>query len=165
MPQQTFTLPDGRRVRYTIKKRSGEPNYFVVFRSMDGCRMERSTKENSQKRAHEAACQIIQEELTPKVQTRNVTWDETVEKMLVLMKAQNLRPATIQDYRYMVQTVRRVLPWTKGPADVTVEFAKEFKVQRLQKVQVDTVHWNIHKLTVLWNKWFMNECGILSENP
>ena len=165
MPQQTFTLLDGRRVRYAIKKRSGEPNYFVVFRSMDGCRMERSTKENSQKRAHEAACQIIQEELSPKVQTSNVTWDETVEKMLVLMKAQNLRPATIQDYRYMVQTVRRVLPWTKGPADVTVEFAKEFKVQRLQKVQVDTVHWNIHKLTVLWNKWFMNECGILSENP
>lgn len=165
MSQQTFTLSDGRRVRYTIKQRTGDPFYFVVFRRSDGCRLERSTKENSQRRAHDAACQIIKDEFTPKVRSKNVTWDEAVESLAVMMKAQNLRPATVKDYRHMIKTVRGVLAGTKGPADVTIGLAKEFKVQRLKTVTVDTVHWNIHKLCVLWNKWFIEQCEIVAENP
>ena len=127
MSQQSLTLPDGRRVRYAIKGRPGDPFYFVIFRGVNGRRLERSTKENSQKRAMEAACQIITEEYTPKLRVENFTWDEAVDRMVVLMKAKNLRPQTIRDYRYAIRAMRKVLAGTRRGQLVSVGLAKEFK--------------------------------------
>jgi hypothetical protein len=58
-------LADGHRVKFTLKKRPGQPHYFVVFRDRDNERLERSTKECNKKRATDSAAQKIKEAYDP----------------------------------------------------------------------------------------------------
>ena len=85
--RHTVELADGRRVKFTIAPRSGEPHYFVYFRGLDGRRLERSTNEASRKRAVEAAVQIVKEEYNPRPAGEGVTWDDAAAAMVRAMKA------------------------------------------------------------------------------
>lgn len=64
-------LADGRRVKYSLKRRDRDPFYLVVFRGPDGKRKERSTQEANQKRARDAAAAIIRDEYTPSGSSRS----------------------------------------------------------------------------------------------
>ena len=125
-------LEDGRRVRFALKKRPRDPFYLVAFRGPDGSRLERSTKEPSQRRATESATAIIQDEFATKPVVNDLSWDEARDVIVRHMQARNLRPATIDDYRFTLNTLQQAFPKTKGPADITPMMAERYKIFRLK---------------------------------
>ena len=86
--------------------------------------------------------------------------------MVQHMKGQNLRPRSIEDYRLAIRNLRAIFPETRGPADITDAMARRYKLARIEKGRsAHTVGGNLNKLSVIWRKWFVVECGILAENP
>jgi hypothetical protein len=114
---------DGRRVQFAIKSRPGDPFYFVCFRSPDGRRLERSTKETSQKRAEDAATALIEDEYNPKVIVPSVTWDEAIAALERRMRENNNKVRTIEDYCDTLQLLTRFFPNSRGPGDITTALA------------------------------------------
>src|SRR5689334_18868829 len=117
----------GRRVPFSVKSRPGDPFYFVCFRSPDGRRLERSTKETSRKRAVDAAPALIKDEYEPQAVAPTVTWDEAVAAVDRRMRENNNKPRTVEDYTDTLRLVERLFPDARGPGDITVALAKEFK--------------------------------------
>lgn len=128
-PQHVCILPDNRRVTLRVSLRDGQASYLVFFRGPDGRRLEKTTKETSQKRAIEAAQQVIIEEYQPKAQVRLVSWDDTLAALVKAMRANNNRESTIDDYRDTLNVLRRFYPDSRGPGDITPQIAKDFKAR------------------------------------
>lgn len=149
-----------------MKVRDTEPFYFVVFRGRDGRRLERSTQEASQKRAEATAVQLIKEEFFPaSPPVEKCTWEDAIAIMVREMKAQNLRQRTIDDYTLMVGTLRKVLPTAGCPSDITPAQARLFKARRMEQGHSPyTVGGNINKLSVIWSKWFIDKCKLLTQD-
>ena len=165
-PQFVVELPDGKRVRFSLKVRAREPFYFVVFRGRDGQRLERSTQEASQKRAEATAVQVIKEEYFPEAPVEKCTWEDAIARLTREMKAQNLRPRTIEDYLLMLDIFRKFFPSSGGPTDITPAQAKLFKAKRMEAGNSPcTVGGNINKLSVIWSKWFIGQCRLPCMNP
>jgi len=165
-PHHDVELADGRRVRFIIKTRPGDPYYFVFFTAPDGRRLERSTRQPNQKRAELEAAKIIREVFAPRQQPASLTWDEAKPVLVRAMKARNLRRRSIEDYLLMLDTLKSHLPDARGPGDVTVVAAKGFKAKRMEQgIAASTVFGNVNKLSVIWSKWLIKECDLLTENP
>ena len=162
---EVCVLPDGRRVKYALKRRARDPFYLVRFVGQEGRRLEKTTGQASLKRARDMAATVINEEYNPKATTTLVPWERTIELFLAAMKAQNLRQPTINDYLLAIRNLRKVHPASRGPADITPELAKEYKRVRKAKVAIFTLAGNINKLSVIWSKWFIGECKVVSTNP
>src|SRR4051794_20776266 len=95
---EVCVLDDGRRVRFSLKRRRRDPFCLVVFRGPDGLRKERSTGERNRRRAKDSAALIIREGYAPQQPTGNPSWDEAIASMRERMEADNLRPKTIGQY-------------------------------------------------------------------
>jgi site-specific recombinase XerD len=187
-------LNDGRRVPFSIKSRPGDLFYFICFRSPDGRRLERSTKETSRKRAEDAAGTLIKEEYDPKAVVSSVTWDEAIAALEGRMRENNNKTRTIEDYSDTLRLLIRLFPATRGPCNITVALAKEFKSlyqrkytrQKAKAAKVwkgrgrkpkpppkpatysrkaRTVASRLNKLRVIWSKWFIEELSYLTANP
>ena len=159
-------MSDGRRVKFTLKRRNRDPYYLVYFRSPDGRPKEKSTSEPNKRRATDAAIVIINEEYAPKPIKPNPTWDEAVKMMVRYMKADNLRPGTIAQYQYAANGLRKVFPETHGPASITPALAQKYKVLRLEaKIAPRTVEGNLGNLSIVYGHWWRDTCKILAENP
>jgi integrase len=188
-------LANGRRVPFAIKSRPGDPYYFICFRSRDGRRLERSTKETSQNRAMDAAQALIKEEYEPMKSSASITWDDARATLEQRMRENNNKPRTIEDYTDTLELIRRLFPFTLGPVDITLALAKEFKSIYMGKQfsrgkvkepkmwkgrgrkpnpvakpvsysrTARTVSSRLNKLRVIWSKWFIEELACLSENP
>ncbi len=167
MSSEVCILDDGRRVRFSIKKRQRDPFYLVNFRGPDGQWRELSTKEGNKKRATDAALVLIREAFTPVVEPpKNPSWEEALDTMLRQMKADNLRSSTIDQYKFVVNGLRSAFPDTHGPAAITPAMASRYKVIRTEAgVSVRTVQGNLDNLNIVFNKWWIKECKILTGNP
>ena len=55
----SFELPGGRRIRFSLMRRTGSPDYFVCFRDAQGHRRELTTGEKAKHTAADTAPQII----------------------------------------------------------------------------------------------------------
>ncbi|CAN5914174.1 hypothetical protein BH23PLA1_BH23PLA1_43490 [soil metagenome] len=104
-PSEVCVLDDGRRVRYSLKKRERDPYYLVVFRRPDGVRRERSTKEGNKKRAADSAVAVIRSEHQPKSNLPLVAWDEAVNRLVGHMEGHNLRPQSIRSYKAAIARI------------------------------------------------------------
>jgi hypothetical protein len=160
-------LADGRRIRFSLKRRPRDPYYLASFRGPDGLRKERSTKEPNKRRATDAAVSIIKTEFAPKLPEKpNPSWDEAIAMMKAYMEGDNLRPGTIQQYELVVGHLRRLYPDTYGPGDITPGTAQKFKVLRLvEKVLPVTVAGNVDNLSIVFGHWFCDVCKVLESNP
>jgi integrase len=193
-PQHTVELADGRRIRFSIKNRPNEPFYFVVFRGIDGHRLERSTKETSQKRALEEAVTIIRDEYAHRP-VETPSWDVVTPALRKAMEANNNRPSTVDDYENALQLLRSFFPLSSGPGDITPQLAKQFKAEYLAQKYVRrkkrepkvwkgrgrkpkprpepvtysrkarTLDSRLRKLRVIWGRWFIKELGYIAVNP
>ncbi len=136
-------LADGRRVPFSVNPRPDDPYYFVYFRGPDGRRLEKSTKEGSQKRALDAAYEVIKGVYQPKPLVYRVTWDDAIADLKRHLEANGNRPDTIHDYLDTPAALRSIFPASSGPADITPALAKQFKVDYMtrgftrQKVKVE----------------------------
>ena len=115
MKRQSVQLADGRTIQFSLKQRAGEPSYFVCFRGKDGRRLERSTKQASQKRASDSAIAIIKEEYTAIPVLASLTWEEAEASLVRAMQANNNRQTSIDDYLLMIKNVREMFPGSRGP--------------------------------------------------
>lgn len=159
-------LPDGRRVKFGLKRRTRDPYYLVRFVGREGRRLEKSTGQASLKRAKDVAATVINEEYHPKSTTILTTWDKAIELMIAAMTAQNLRQPSIDDYLLAIRNLRKVHSASKGPVDISSDLAKKYKLARqAQGISVHTLAGNINKLSVIWAKWLIKECKVVSMNP
>jgi site-specific recombinase XerD len=194
-PRPTCILADGRRVKYALKARSGEPHYFVVFRGPANERLERSTKETNKKRAEDAAVEVIRKVYDPQALFSSVSWDEAQAALARKMAENNNRQSTIDDYLDTITQLRATLPTSRGPADIPPQLAKDFKARyqsqgyvrrkqaapkiwqgrgRKPKPRPEptlhhrtpyTVSGRLRKLRVIWSRWFISELGYVTLNP
>ncbi|MBN9119494.1 MAG: site-specific integrase [Planctomycetes bacterium] len=127
--RSTCVLSDHRRVKFTLKRRKGDPHYFAVFAAPVNPkrRLERSTGEAKAEPAHDAAIEIIRDTYTPKTSQIALGWEETKPRLRAAMEATNLRPATVDDYLDTLNTVQKFFPGTRGAGDITSLMAKSFK--------------------------------------
>lgn len=166
MNGEVCVLDDGRRVRFSLKKRERDPCFLVSFKGPCGGRKERSTKETNKKRAADAAINLIREAFTPRVLTKKPTWDEAISVMTRRMEADNLRPKTIQQYLLVVSSLRRAFPEVLGPAGITPEMASRYKAMRREAgVGVRTIKGNLDNLGIVYNKWWIKEGHLLEHDP
>ena len=181
VPTYACDLPNGQRLRYSLKKRPGSPCYFVCFRDGDGRRRELTTGERAKHAAEDAAPVKIREDYLAK-RKEGLVWDDAVEAMVQHMQAQNLRPATIEQYRVAVRALRKVFPESQGPANITPALAEEFKLQRMNarspnakksegdegqqgKIKPRTVEGNLGNLSIVFGRWFRDTMKIVDGNP
>ncbi len=166
MNGQVCVLDDGRRVKFSLKKRNRDRFYLVNFRGPDEKPKERSTKESNKKRASDAAVVIIKDEYTPKTSVVNPSWHEAIEIMKQHMEARNLRPSSIADYEFAIGSLRKLFPDANGPADINSACGERFKIRRLKAgLSPHTVKGNLNSLNVIYGHWWVGVCRILSENP
>lgn len=167
MNGEVCVLDDGRRVRFSLKRRVRDPFYLASFRGPDGKRKEPSTKESNKKRATDAAIVLIREAFAPTICTKKEpTWAEAVAAMTGQMEADNLRPKTIQQYVLVVGSLRKAFPETQGPAAITPAMAGQYKaIRRKAGVDVRTIRGNLDNLGIVYNKWWIKECRILDHDP
>ncbi len=161
-------LADGRRIKFSLKRRAGrDPYYLAVFRGLDGSRKERSTQERNEKRAKDAAAVMIRDEYAPREERiQSISWEEAIAEMVRYMNGQKLRPRTVEDYELALKNLRAVFPETKGPAEIDEKLAKQYKLKRVEKgLSAYTVAGNINKLGVIWKKWLIKNCKLLTFNP
>ncbi len=160
-------LPNGSRVRFSLKRRSRDPYYLVCFRGPDQMRRERSTKELNKKRAIDSALGIIKAEYEPELPEKpNPGWDEAIEVMRRYMQGDNLRAGTIQQYELAVGHLRRLFPGSSGPGDITPAMAQKFKSLRLgEDVLPRTVAGNVDNLRIVYGHWWCDVCKVLETNP
>jgi hypothetical protein len=166
-------LSDGRRVRFSLNKRDDRPTYFVYYRSPDGRRAEASTKETNRRKAQDAAIIIIREAYAPPPapptepeSPDSVAWDDAMKLALRHMRANNLRATTIQQYDLAIRTLRKIVPDSKGPDDITPALAEHFKLVRLEKGRKPrTVENDINNLSIVYGHWFRDTLKIIDCNP
>lgn len=159
-------LEDGRRVKFSIKKRKRDPYYLVCFHGKDNRKKERSTKESNKRRAEDAGIVIIRELFRTRAVIGNSSWNESVEMMRRFMQAHNLRPGTIYQYELAVRNLKKVFPDTHGPNDITSMMAQTFKVIRLESGKSPrTVGGNIKNLRIVYGHWWRDVCRIVSSDP
>ena len=180
IPSYACDLPNGQRIRYSLKKRSGSRCYFVCFRDADNRRRELTTGEHAKYAAEDAAPEKIRKDYLSKRQ-EGLAWDDAVDSMIRHMQAQNLRSGTIQQYELAVRTLRKVFPDSEGPADITPAMAEQFKLERMkaklraakkklddgkkEKVKPRTVEGNIGNLSIVFGHWFRDTMKIVDGNP
>ncbi len=163
---EVYVLDDGRRVRFSLKRRERDPFYLTSFLGPDGRRKELSTREPNKKRAADAAIVMIRESFAPKALIKEPTWDEAIAAMTRQMEADNLRPTTIQQYILVVGSLRKAFPQSKGPAEITPEMASRYKaIRRAAGVGVRTIQGNLDNLRIVYNKWWIKECRLLDQDP
>ena len=167
MNSEVCVLDDGRRVRFSLKKRERDPYYLASFKGPDGRRKEPSTKEPNKKRATDAAIVLIRDVYAPRAsEKKEPTWDEAVASMKRQMEADNLRPKTIQQYVLVVGSLRKAFPESQGPAAITPAMASRYKaIRRTAGVGVRTIRGNLDNLGIVYNKWWIKECRILDNDP
>ena len=158
-------LEDGTRIRYSFKRRANRPWYYACFRGPDDIRKEKSTRENSRRRAQESANAIIRQVYFQPSHV-DLSWDEAVDLVLRHMQANNLRPGTIQQYELAIGALRQVFPDSHGPSDITPQMAEQFKVERIEAgLAPRTVTGNIQNLSIVYGCWFHGHCRILEADP
>jgi len=170
IPPHSCELPDGQRIRFSLKKRSNSPFYFAVFRDADGRARELTTGEKAKHAAEDAAKPLLIDALTP--HGANVTWDDAMALLKEHAQGKNLRPASIDQYRWVVAAFRKLFPGTKGPADVTPAMAQTFVVKRMKAISPSkktvapsTVAGNLQKLSNTFGCWFRDTLKIIKANP
>jgi integrase len=113
----------------------------------------------------DAAVALINEEYSRRP-TPDPTWDDAIETMKRYMRADNLRPGTIQQYEIAAGLLRTAYPNTTGPGQISTAMAQKFKVLRLEaKKSPRTVAGNLDNLSIVYGHWWCEVCKILDENP
>lgn len=162
---EVCVLADGRRVKFSLKRRERDPYFLVCFEGPDGKRKERSSGEGNKRRASDSAVIIIRNEYDPHAVLQNLSWDEATRLMVEHMRGENLRPNSISTYETVLNTLRKFCPNSFGPASITPALAERYKLARLKTCKPYTVRGDINELSIIFGKWFVETLKLLATNP
>lgn len=174
--QGTCELDHGRRVKYLLYMRQRDPVYLVRFLGPDGPKRELTTKEVEVRHAHRAAKTIIllafenYESATPTERPTNTKrplgWSDAITLLELNMRMSGLQRTTIESYTVTLRVLRKVIPGTNGPADITAAMAEEFRDRRLASgASPATVASNLMTLSAIYGHWWREACGMLNDDP
>jgi integrase len=160
-------------VGFSVKFRKSLPTYFVYFRGKDGRRLERDTNKTGMLKAIEAARAIIEKEYAPApVDPAKVAWDDAVARLKARLATAGVRNNTTEYYLKLIRLVRKTWGLLDGPADLTPGMAAVWRDKMMSTVnrrrRLPSAHYVaglIGGLSALWQKWFLDELGIVSGNP
>lgn len=168
----SVTVREQYHVGYSLKHRANEPTYFVYFRSPDGRRLERDTKQTSLKKATDAAHAIIAEEYAPTNAAEAVSWDEAVARLRGKAVADGIRATSVAYYEKLVRLIRNSYRSTSGPADISPGMAEAWKrtftttkTRRGELPSPHTVFSLVRGFRALWQNWFIEQLDICPGNP
>jgi integrase len=151
--------------------------YRVQFPDPDqeGKHREASTGCRTESDAHIASAKIVLKAYSPHLppDPKRVTWDEVISD---LAKSTDLRERSLEVYTSAISILRSLVD-TKGPRDVTVEIAKQFRrlyastgFKRSKKDDAKeypraakTVENSIRRMSGLWSH--LKDMGYAKENP
>jgi integrase len=183
-----FSLPDGRVVGCGFKIRNGIVRIQFPHPTQPGKYSELSTgiavpkgfdskKKNYPNDAYTEAAKLILKAYVPTIKTnvKNATWDTVLDE---LEKTSTLKPTTIHDYRTITNSLRSLLPETKGPSEITSELATRFKRlysstgfkkskasdAKVYARKPKTIENALDKLSSLWSV-HLRELGYVNSNP
>jgi integrase len=164
---------NGKHVGFGLKKPGNEPTYAVFYRSVDGRRQKRDTKQTSIERAREAAVAILTEVHAPSNSAvETVSWDEALKRMKEKAAAEGRRGPTIDYYCKLIRRIRSFYSVTKGPADISESMAETWKktfattlTRRKRLPSQHTVFSLVRGYSALWQNWFVDGLGICPGNP
>jgi hypothetical protein len=162
---EVCVLADGRRIKYSLKRRARDPYFLACFQGPDGKRKERSTEEGNKRRASDSAAIIVRNEYDPHAIVQNLSWDDATKLMAEHMRGENLRPNSIATYETVLTTLRKACPNSFGPASITPAMAEQYKLARLKKCKPYTVRGDINELSIIFGKWFVETLKVLATNP
>jgi integrase len=162
---EVCVLIDGRRIKYSLKRRERDPYFLVCFQGPDGKRKEWSTGEGNKRRAVDSAVIIVRDAYDPRAARENLSWDDATRLMVEHMRGENLRPNTIVTYETVLSTLRKLCPGSFGPASITQAMAESYKLARLKKCKPYTVRGDLNELSIIFGKWFVQTLKILATNP
>jgi integrase len=162
-------LINGTLVHFSVRKFSHLDGYVASFRSADGRRLQRATNMARIGQAIETARVLIENEYTPQVVPLKVTWDHAIARLTARLKTAGLREGTSGYYLKLVRLVRAA---TAAPADLTPAKAAAWRDALMttpgRRKKLPSVHYVaglLGGLSALWQKWFIDDLKLLSENP
>lgn len=155
----TFTLPDGTPVGYSLSDRGGV--YRLSFNKPDGSRAQASTGKRTLADAHTEASKIIREAYSEHAAPVAATWDIAISEV---ERTSKLRPDTLRCYRCVIAAVRKLFPSLAGPADVDQQTAQLFKRRYLATGTAVSCRTYLRALRSLWQAHF-RELGYVKSNP
>lgn len=107
--------------------------------------------------------------LRPAVQVAELaSWQDARAALDRAMRADNLRPRSVEDAVETFDGFRAMFPGINRPADVTPEHANEYKRLRAEKgISPWTIRSDLATLKASFGKWLGRECGLLDpeKNP
>ena len=163
----------GQVVGFSVKLFGNQPTYFACFRSPDGRRLKRDTNQTRVGQAVEASRLLIEKEFAPAVATSDrVSWDDAVERLQARMVTSGNRASTADYYLKILRPVRSMYAATHGPADISPGMAAAWRDRMMTTIgrrkKLPSAHYVAGLLVglgALWQKWFLDELGIVAGNP
>lgn len=164
---------EGKQVGFNLKKVGADSTYTVFYRSTDGRRQKRDTKQTSMERAKKAATAILAEVHAVRTCVAEVmTWDKADEQLREKAVADGRRGPTVDYYSKLIRKIHSFYPSSVGPADITAEMAEKWKktfasvlTKRRRLPSQHTVFSLVRGFSSLWRTWFVHELGICASNP
>ncbi|MDB5313894.1 MAG: hypothetical protein JWO38_8096 [Gemmataceae bacterium] len=170
----SLPMPDGSVIGYKLTPRNGV--YTIQFIGPDGKYVRKSTGLRDQNAALIEGSRIIARTFSkgPKPKRgwksqspKAKTWDDVIEDLRCGLVVNNNKTATFGDYKKTINTIRRTLPDTVGPEDITPDRADEFKAEyvggKFKRGHAEdateyarkhtTLNAYLRKARAIWHKW------------
>ncbi len=94
------------------------------------------------------------------------SWKECRDAIQRAMRADNLRPSSVSDALLLFDSLRKMFPAVKRPADITRYMANEYKRRRAEQgMSPWTVKGDLAMLKAVFGKWLGRECELIENNP
>lgn len=162
-------IVEGALVGFSVKKFEGD-TYIACFRDKIGRRLKLDTKQTRIGQAIEAARLLIERELTRKILPSLLKWDDVIERLKSRLATSGNRESTVGYYLKLLRLIRPSCP--DGPASLTAQKAAEWRDTMMttpgRRKRLPSAHYVaglIGGLTALWQKWFIDDLKIVTENP
>jgi integrase len=163
----------GRSVGFSVRQFGDEKTYYACFNDPDGRRFKRRTNHTRKGAAVTAARLIIEQVYAPPAPAnpQHPTWVETIERLKARLVTSGNRPGTIGYYLKLIRLLRKRQD-LGGPADLTPALAADWRDWMMRtpgrRKKLPSAHYVaglILGLSALWQKWFIDDLKIVSENP
>jgi hypothetical protein len=160
---------NNQRVGFSIKHFAHIKAWVACFRAPDGRRLQRSTNETRKGAALEEAQRLIEREYVPPLPiAAKVTWRDAEERLRNRLQTSGNRPTTAGYYLKLLRLVKT----EAGPDDITPAVATAWRDRimstpgrRKKRPSAHYVASLLGGLSALWQKWFIQDLKILTENP
>ncbi len=164
----TVTLPDGRKIPYSVWEKEGKGNGFWVSFKGPFKRHQKTLNTTSQAIAYSKAENLIADEYQgaplPGKDTPLVSWEEAISKLERAMLSAGKSKHTLYGYEYHIRALLRFYPDSVSPLDITPAKAQHYRDSWTAKAPA-AVQTYLNILSAIWGEWFKKELKLVPVDP